>query len=707
VWNITPAQHHEIRLLRDNIYDLSRYLREAGLPHALAHPFLSSNWRLDAVTLEKAVVLFSTLEVINGLVDCRTDSSVAYFLASLTPAVLESLARKHGLELPSGGPRKPSQVAGSDDHVHRRCGSVYTECDGVLTPARFLDLATSGQARLRGTTATLDRMASCAQYTTYRHFQQEQAHGESLKSPYVDFMDSVAGRLPTITDAIPGPALALAKSLLWSAARKQVAASSELDIALIPEVPSDESDARLAEAVASASDALLAKFVDGLTDVVIDFDIYGFLGVLPDLVGSLVAITPLLFSADHLGLQEQEVRRVWQGWTAFPPPSPKEYLAVFSDSLDKVDGVATWCARFGRQASKAGRPVWFASCGPAKPEADAPAGDYLPHVARFDLPLYHGFEITIPSLAATVSRLWRERITHVEVSTPGPMGLVGMAAARLLRLPVTASYHTDLPDLIRSLTKEPGLANAAKHYLGWFYRSVDQVFTFSAAARDKLLGMGVPEEKITIMPVAVDPEDFSPEKSSPTAFSNLGVDARERPVILSVGRLSQEKNLPLVVAAVDRLQDRPNPPLLVVVGDGPAREDLEASCRDKDFVVFLGFQQGEVLRRIYASAQMFVFASRVDTLGLVNLEALASGVPLLVPSDSAIAQSLGHDHTALFFEPDTQSLVAAIARVLDDPACAARLAQGGREHTLARWKDADFDRVWSVMVPRPNRYPLS
>ena len=149
----------------------------------------------------------------------------------------------------------------------------------------------------------------------------------------------------------------------------------------------------------------------------------------------------------HFGKQEQQIRRLWSGFTAFPPPSSKEYLAVFSDSLEKIDGVATWCSRFNNQASKAGRHVWFASCDrlPSHgPEAQSQLP--LPLVSRFNLPFYPGFDITVPSLPATLQRLWQEGITHVEVSTPGPMGLVGLAAARLLRLPVTASYHTDLPE---------------------------------------------------------------------------------------------------------------------------------------------------------------------------------------------------------------------------------------------------------------------
>jgi glycosyltransferase involved in cell wall biosynthesis len=135
-----------------------------------------------------------------------------------------------------------------------------------------------------------------------------------------------------------------------------------------------------------------------------------------------------------------------------------------------------------------------------------------------------------------------------------------------------------------------------------------------------------------------------------------------------------------------------------VVGDGPARLDLQLRCKDKDFVVFLGFKQGEILRKLYASARVFVFASRVDTLGLVNLEALASGVPVLVPDDSAIAQLLDHDKTAMLFKPNPDDLAQAIARVLDDASCARRLADGGRQHTLALWQGADFNRVWQTML---------
>ena len=699
VWNITEGQHAEIQRLRDNIYDLVHYARANKLAHALAHPFLSSNWKLDAATFERSLVLFPTLEVCNGLVDRRTAPSMAHMLASLTPAIIEALARKHGLELPEGGARRPAVCAGSDDHVHRRCGTVYTEADGVLDPTAFLDHVMRGQARPVGSTADINRMAACIKHTTYAHFRHECGLSQTANSPYIDLMDCVAGRTPAISEKTSKAAATLIASLTSAARKLPHMGDPALDVNFIPEMPSAEGDAKIVGAVAQMCDSLVAKAAQKLVTAIQDFDIYAILETAPDLMGAFAAATPLLFAADHFAKQENQVRRMWRGFTAFAPPATHEYLAIFSDSLEKIDGVATWCSRFSHQASKAGRKVWFASCGQLPSHSPETQGQLpLPMVSQFNLPFYPGFDITVPSLPATLQRLWQEGITHVEVSTPGPMGLVGLAAARLLRLPVTASYHTDLPDMISMLTGQPGLAKLAIRYLGWFYRSVDRVFAFSPASRDKLVAMGVPPDKIERMPVAVDPADFSPSKSSATAFSNLGIDARKRPILLSVGRLSEEKNIPLIIEAVGRLQGREHPPLLIVVGDGPARAALEAQCEDKEYVVFLGFKQGDVLRNLYASARIFVFASRVDTLGLVNLEALASGVPILVPSDSAIAQSLDHGESAMFFEPNTEDLARAMELLLDNPAHAARLSEGGRRHVIARWEDADFEHVWQTMV---------
>jgi len=159
-----------------------------------------------------------------------------------------------------------------------------------------------------------------------------------------------------------------------------------------------------------------------------------------------------------------------------------------------------------------------------------------------------------------------------------------------------------------------------------------------------------------------------------------------------------EKNVASIVDAVRGLQGRQPAPLLIVVGDGPAAAALKRSCRDENFVAFVGFQTGRALRELYASASAFVFASQIDSLGLVNLEALASGVPVLVPQGSAITETLCDGHDALFFGAGPDGLKRALGALLDDPALAADLATNGRQRMLSRWEEVQFDAVWQTMA---------
>jgi glycosyltransferase involved in cell wall biosynthesis len=163
---------------------------------------------------------------------------------------------------------------------------------------------------------------------------------------------------------------------------------------------------------------------------------------------------------------------------------------------------------------------------------------------------------------------------------------------------------------------------------------------------------------------------------------------------LTVGRLSEEKNIPIVVEAVERLQGRDVPPVLVIVGDGPDGRSLKARCAQLPFVRFAGFQRGDTLRTLYASASAFVFASPIDTLGLVNMEAMASGVPVLVPSNARIAELVVDGLSGQHYEFGVEGLVASIGRLLDDPVRAEALGAAGRLAMVERWDREPFSETW-------------
>jgi glycosyltransferase involved in cell wall biosynthesis len=424
---------------------------------------------------------------------------------------------------------------------------------------------------------------------------------------------------------------------------------------------------------------------------------YRLFGAVRDFGGAITTAIPFLFAADHFGRQLAGVRRIRAGWTATPLTPTRDRLALFSDSIAHTDGVARSCARFVTQAEAAGRVVLVPQCG--EPSADDPPSyRRVPRVRTIRSRLYPSLAFEVPSLLGTIDWLWRERITRVELATPGPMGLMGLIAARLLRVPVTASYHTEVPSLLYALTGSSFVRTAVRHYLHWFYAAVDRVFAFSDGSRRRLVELGVPADKIDVVPVAVDPSEFAPSCHDRSIFAAVGAPVGDRPVVLSVGRLSPEKNIATMIDAVASLQHLEHPPALVIVGDGPDRERLIAHAAGSTWVRFVGEQRGEILQRLYASASVFAFASRIDTLGLVALEAMASGLPVVVPSDANIAALVTGAGVGECYAFGVEGLAAAIAHVLSDQDRAARLGHNARVAMVQRWSQARFDHHWRVMT---------
>ncbi|MDQ6627193.1 MAG: hypothetical protein M3Z29_01885, partial [Pseudomonadota bacterium] len=269
VYNLTPGQHAELQARRASVYEISSYLRSEKLVHSLPHPLLSPNWKLDATSLEKCVALFPAFESINGLMDRRTDADMAHFFASMTTEVIESLAEKHGIALAHGSPPRLARTAGSDDHGHRRSGSVYTEVDGRHGAAGFLGRVMAGQARTVGSGGDLNAMATCVKQATYAHFRGGNQGERARRNPFVDVMDLLAGRTPTSGAAAPRGAVEILESLRVAAQKAGLASGPDLDITVVPEQPSDASDRAIVEAVSRTSDALAATAAEALGEALV------------------------------------------------------------------------------------------------------------------------------------------------------------------------------------------------------------------------------------------------------------------------------------------------------------------------------------------------------------------------------------------------------------------------------------------------------
>ena len=694
-WDITPAQHDRIQAVRDDVYELVELLRREAIVHACAHPLFSPNGKLSVAALEQLLVLFPILEGTNGLTDRRLEAELHALLAGVNDAVLTTLATRHELSRVAEG--RHILTAGSDDHGMRGGASCFVSVprEGLGAPELLAAIA-RGEAQCHGHQADLNVMHLTAERVTYGFLSARKDERPSYRDPFLDLVDVVAGR-ETAAHPPTGMRDELVRSLLAGAARTATRLGAHVD-PHATDAHGDEADARVMAAIRSTHDGLIGRAFDELVDGIGDLDMYRAIGGVRDLLGGLASATPFLFSARHFGVQTRDARSVLARWTSSPPPPRVRRLAIFSDSLEQVDGVTSSLRRFVRRAVADGFEVRVPYCG-ARPPDDSSAGVYLPlpSCSTRATAIYDGMQFHLPSLLGTIDWLWRQDITSVELATPGPMGIVGLCAARLLGLPVTASYHTEVIELARELSSSRVLHTVSRQLVAWFYGAVDRVFAFSECSRAKLLGLGIAPSKIELAPVAIDPAEFSPSHASATIYSSLGVAARDAPIILSVGRLSREKNVHLVIEAVERLRDREHPPILVIVGDGPEAEALQRSCAARPWVVFAGLQQGEPLQQLYASATAFVFASRIDTLGLVTMEAMSSGLPVLVPRDAAIAELVKHGRTGYCYELTVDGLAGVLAEVLASPNRAA-VARHARAAMLERWASTRMTDVWHAMA---------
>ena len=222
------------------------------------------------------------------------------------------------------------------------------------------------------------------------------------------------------------------------------------------------------------------------------------------------------------------------------------------------------------------------------------------------LPSYPGIRLALPGLGTVAGRMAALAPDHVHIATEGPVGLATRHVCLRQDRPFTTSYHTHFPDYIAARVPIPRRVSYGA--LRWFHGAGLGMMVATDSLATDLRARGF--RRLMRWSRGVDAALYRPRDAS--------ILDLPRPIFLYVGRVAVEKN----VEALLRLK---LPGSTVVVGDGPARRDLESRY---PHATFLGLRTGNLLAETYASADVFVFPSRTDTFGIVLLEALASGLPV-------------------------------------------------------------------------------
>lgn len=678
VVDITEAQHREIQALRGNVYELVSYLHHQGVEFFLCHPLSEVNRRLQTSHLERCLLMFRNLELRNGTRDLVHEECLRQILAGLSPAVMARYAERHPGTPVLNPEGRYGLVGGSDDHAGLSIARAFTAYDGegsgrgVTAALRERLTVPSGR---HGTTVVLEHNV----YGVLGGYVVDE--GKRAAPDAAENDDAGAGSMGSLGETLAYYAERLAAAQAREEEAEEAAAPHHgVGGVVTPEKQSllaiparghtDETQrylARLLEAVlVTTGREAFGPFVEALTNL----RPIELADSLPALMKSVVAALPALLGArwhahDILSARRHGVGLGLRSGGAGAHPR----VAVLSDTLDDVNGVAIGLRRLRDAAVAAGEDLRLVTWGEGDHlHVDGDGVVRVPALARHRLAAYPQMEFGLPHLPSLVNYLVENGIDLVQCSTPGPVGLMGLAAARLAGIPIVGQYHTDLPEYCTRLTGDPITGVLAGRLVGWFYGAMDRVFVPSAAVAARVQQLGVAADKVARLPRGIDLGRFRPSRRDPHAFARFGLNGE--PKVLYVGRLSREKSLDALVDGFAQAADAVPEARLVIVGDGPyagalaARAGATARARQ---VLFLGERTGDELATLMASSDVFVSPSETETFGNTVVEAQASGLPVVVADRGAARENMIDEVTGLVVDArQPGALAGAIEGLLTD-----------------------------------------
>ncbi|WOT03428.1 glycosyltransferase family 4 protein [Corynebacterium pyruviciproducens] len=320
-------------------------------------------------------------------------------------------------------------------------------------------------------------------------------------------------------------------------------------------------------------------------------------------------------------------------------------IAFFTEVfLPKIDGVVTRLTKTLEELAAMGHECIVVA---PQPCPDTFAGFPVIGVPASGLPVYP--ELKYGWLTPHATRIvtdFNPDIVHVV--NPIWLAAGGIGVAKLHRTPLVASFHTNVPDYMSDLG------------LGWFSGAVQRLIRFlhNRAQANLVTSLPMLERakqvgitNVTLWPKAVDTRVYDPQRAHAGMRSRLTQSHPDSPLFLFVGRLSKEKNLEFLHGVMQGIRGELPDARLAFVGAGPDEEPLK-QLFNQPWCTFTGYMRGEELATAFASADVFLFPSKTETLGLVALEAMASGVPVVGARAGGIPFTIRDGATGYLATPD-------------------------------------------------------
>ncbi len=628
VFDIDEEQAEEINRIRENIYELREYLVYEDIACSVAHGTFGVNGRLCVDTLEKLVLLFDVFETINGARNRIFNQTWYETLRNLTPETISRLVDKHNIQPWSNAPWIKGFTGGSDDHSGLFIADAFT----ITTDSGmgdFIDSLKRKDCIADGRHGDYKSLAFSLYKIAYE-FSKQGSAAES--SGFLNMINAILfdnGKLGFKN---------------WMAVQKMKIKRDSTDNRILLRFFEDMTGNRIEE------NRDIREQMNGIYDGISRFADEFFRMILESLekdlkngqAGKLLkhfsAALPAIFltapfiSTMHHQYNNRELLRELRKRFKLPESGRDRKMLWFSDTVTDLNGVSVTMRNLAAAAGKFQRDMKIVTTLPPEEYEKAALPENiinLPCIYHVTPDFYNAFTFRVPSMLRALERIAEENPDEIVISTPGPVGLTALAAAKLLDIPCTGIYHTDFSMQADHFIGDEWVSNIIENYTRWFYRSVDVARVPSRQYIELLECRGFDPKKMKLFKRGID---MGFVKEDPKIQSELveKYALRDAFVMMYSGRLGKEKNLDLLIDLYEKMSSENDNIRLLIAGDGPEYEKLKSRAVGHEGIVMTGRLDREELSYYYAVSHIFVFPSVTDTFGMAVLEAQACGLPALV-----------------------------------------------------------------------------
>lgn len=628
VFGLDEEQFQQIEALRRNIYDLSLYLHEERLAHSVAHATYAVNGRLTVEHIERLLLLFDCFEVINGTRPRSNNEAVTQVLAALDELRLSALESVYGIEPVVDDPWRKSVTAGSDDHAGIFIADAHTVVAGETVEEFLGSLRVAGGVPVgvhndfRGLAFAIYRIAN--EFTKERGASGTRSLFSQLGDLVFEKSTPSLGRRLAIATA---GSRDTSDGMLAAGYARLVEALRRND-----DAPMRERLDIVYDSISDVCDRFIASVIESLKTDILRGDLSGLLRSCSSMLPVAFLVAPFFSALKHVSGNRALVAELDARY-GHPDVSREPRVLWFTDTLGDLNGVSTTLAGVTRAAGERGSGITLVTClsPDRRASTEVLGGLNLEPVSSFRLPVYDHYDLGIPSILSSLRLLHDLDPDKIIISTPGPVGALGMLCAKLLSLPCTLVYHTDFAEEHRHIVPDSdGTTDLIESAQRWFYGLADEVLVPTDAYIQLLASRGYETSRMRRFERGVDMLLFSPR---PGARRLLAMRVRAEIdgfVIAYSGRLAADKRVGFVLDIAERLEAEGVEVSVLVAGDGPDADAVAARLAALRRGIFLGRLDYDRMPEVYSAADVLICPSTIDTFGMVVIEAQACGTPVLV-----------------------------------------------------------------------------